>query len=871
MSWFRRKRRDEDVAEELRAHLEMRAEWNRASGMPADAARAAAQRQFGNSGILYEETRGVHANRFLEAAVQDVRYALRGFRRERAFTLTAVLALALGIGGATAVFSVVDRVLFRALPYPEPDRLVSVGVMTPLDTTEFMFSASYVDWQRVQTPFESMTSFGFVVNCDLTEASPVRLSCAQVESNFLSTLRIQPLLGRTFTTAEDVRNGPDVAMISYGFWQSRYGGDPKIIGRSISLNGAPTTIIGVLPAAFEMPRLNHADLLVPVRLDRNLAPGLPGRDIRVFARLKPDVTVAQAREALVPLFAQFLPTVPPAFRSQVSLRVRSVRDLQTEQSRLASWLLLGAVGALLAIACANVANLLLARSARRRRELAVRAAIGASRGRILRQALTESMTLALAGCVAGCAFAFALLRAFIAIAPSGILRLEQAHLDGRALAFSLAAALASGLLFGMAPALETARAEDLTGARSVGARRGLFRQTLVAGQIAISLVLLTSATLLMRSLWNLEAAPLGFQPEHVIAASFELGPSRYPTGVRQQAFFEGLEARAAAIPGVRAAALSDSLPPAGGTRARPYTALQAEGHERYTRDTGGMIVWRFITPDYFAALGIPIVRGRGFAEEDREPSRNATVLSQSLAARLFPGEEAVGRSVSFGEREPWYTVVGIAADVKNNGVAEHASPEYYLLRRHGSDPVYASTPMRGANVILRTALDAQAAANSLRAILRELDPTMPVKVQTFDERVSQLAVRSRFDAALVTLFAAMGLLLSAVGLCGVMAFLVAQRTPEIGLRMAIGASPGAIAASVIGSAARWTAAGVLLGAAGSIVATRAIETMLFGVGARDPLSLAIAAGTLTGVALIAAWAPARRASAVDPLEALRVE
>jgi predicted permease len=503
MNPFRRRRRDE-LDEELRAHIELRAEWNQRAGMPAEAARLAAQRQFGNAGIIYEETRRMHVNQFLETAAQDLRYAVRGFARNKAFTASAVLALALGIGGATAVFSVVDRVLFRALPYPEPDRLVSVGLMTPLDWSEFMFSAAYVEWQRSQTPFESMTAFGFVENCDLTEANPASLGCAHLESNFLSTLRIQPLLGRSFTAEEDIRNGPGVALLSYGFWRSRYGGDPHVIGRAISINGAPVSIIGVLPANFEMPRLNRAELFVPLRLDRNLAPGVPGREIRVFARLKPGVTIEQSRAALAPLFAAFLPTVPPAFRGQVSLRVRSVRDLQTEQSRLASWLLLGAVGALLAIACANVANLMLARAARRRRELAVRAAIGASRGRILRQGLTESLVLALGGAVLGCGFAFALLRAFNAIAPSGILRLDEARLDWRALAFSLGVMVVSGVLFGMAPALEAPRAEDLTGSRSVGGRRGLFRQLLVAGQIAVSLVLLTGAALLMRSLWNLD-------------------------------------------------------------------------------------------------------------------------------------------------------------------------------------------------------------------------------------------------------------------------------------------------------------------------------------------------------------------------------
>jgi predicted permease len=812
---------------------------------------------------------------FLETTAQDLRYAFRGFRRNPVFTLSAVLALALGIGDATAVFTVVDRILFRPLPYREPGCLVSVGIMTPLDTSEMMFSASYAEWQRVQSPFEQMTAFGGVGDCDLTEGQPVALGCASLESNFLTTFGVRPILGRAFTASEDVPNGPQVALISYDLWHSRFASDPNIAGRNISLNGAPVTVLGVLPSTFELPRLNHVDLVVPLRLNRNLPAGAPGRDIRAFARLGSGVTIAQARAALEPLFAQFLPTVPPAFRSQVSLRVRSVHDLQTGSSRLASWLLLGAVGALLAIACANVANLILARASRRQRELAVRAAIGASHSRIVRQALTESLALALVGGVTGVALATVLLRSFTALAPAGILRLDQARLDPRALLFACAVMLCSGLFFGIAPALAMPRTAGFIGMRAVGAGPGLFRRGLVVAQIAISLVLLSGASLLLRSLWNLQAVPLGFDQDHAIAASFVLGPAAYASPQRQQQFFERLESGLARIPGLRAATLSDTIPPSGRVRARPYTSLQAEGHPRYTRDTGGMIAWRFITPGYFDALGIPIVRGRAFTEEDRSGGRHATVLSQALAQRLFPGEDALGRSVSFGEGEPWYTVVGIAADVRNNGVAETAAPEYYLVRRREKDPTYpvqiAPSGWRGATVVVRTALSAQAAGDSLRAAVAALDPTVPVEVRSMRERVWSLAARPRFDAALLSLFAAMGLLLAAIGLYGVMAFLVARRTAEIGLRMAIGASPADIAREVLASAAGWTAAGLVLGIAGSIIAARYLESVLFGVGAHDPLSLAASAAVLSAVSLLAAWMPARRAAAVDPLTALRVE
>ena len=876
MKPFRRGRDpDEELREELASHLEQRAEMNRESGLPDDAARAAARQQFGNPTLIQEEARRMHVNRILETVAQDVRYALRGFRRNPGFTLSAILALALGIGGATAVFSEVDRVLFRPLPYGEPARLVSVGIMAPLDSSEFMFRATYLDWQRRQSPFLQMTSFGGVSDCDLTEGAPESLGCAQVEQNFLPTFGIQPIIGRNFTWQEDGPNGPKVALLTYGFWQRRFASDRSIVGRAISINGAPTTIVGVLPASFELPRLNQAELLVPLALPHTMPHGSPGRDIRVFARLKPGVSVTQAHAALEPLFNQFLPDVPAPFRKQVFLRVRPVRDLQTQDSRLASWLLLGAVAALLLIACANVANLMLARGARRQRELAVRAAIGASRSRIFRQTLTESIALAVFGGAIGCGVAYLLIRIFVALAPSGVMRLAEARMDGRALIFALGVMVGSGILFGIVPALDYQRAETLTGARAVGAGRGVFRKGLVAAQIAISLMLVSGAALLLRSLWNLENAPLGFDQDRAMAATFVLGPPRYPDGPRQQAFFEALEDRLSRISGVSAAAISDTLPPSGRVRALPYTAILAQGHPRYTQDTGGMIAWRFVTPGYFAALGIPIVQGRAFTEADRDPSQNAAVLSQSLARRLFPGEEPVGRAVKFADDQPWYTVVGIAADVKHAGLTSDAGPEYYLVRRHGKDPIYAQqvppSGWRTGSIVIRTMLSEQTSANSLRTAVAAVDPTLPIGVDSLRQRVSALSARPRFDAALLTLFASMGLLLASVGLYGVMAFLVAQRTQEIGVRMAIGATPGVITGMVLASAARWTIAGAALGIGGAFAASRALKSFLFGVAANDILTLAGSTAILLGVALLAAWLPARRAASVDPVAALRME
>ncbi len=387
--------------------------------------------------------------------MQDLRYAARGLARNPLFAVSAIFAAALGIGSTTAVFSVVDRILFRSLPYPNGDRLVSVGMMAPLDTNEFLLSGNYLDFRRYQTPFESITSFtAGVAGCDLAGANPIRLGCAQVEGNFLPALGLAPLLGRNFTPAEDRPNAPKVALISYALWRDRFGADPQIPGKVVSIDGQPVTIIGVLPASFELPTLTAADVLIPQALNNN-----PNsmRFLRVFARLKPGVTIQQARAALQPIFDRALLTVPAAFRKEVSLRVRSLRDRQVHDARIASWVLLGAVIAVLLIACANIANLLLARSMNRRKELAVRAALGASRARLARQALTESALLAIAGGTAGCALAWALLRVFIGIAPSSIPHMEQASLDPRALLFAIAVSIASGLFFGLAPALPKSR------------------------------------------------------------------------------------------------------------------------------------------------------------------------------------------------------------------------------------------------------------------------------------------------------------------------------------------------------------------------------------------------------------------------------
>jgi predicted permease len=810
---------------------------------------------------------------WIEHTLQDLRYSLRGLRRNPGFTLTAVLAAAIAIGATTAVFSAVDRILFRPLPYRDEARLVSAGMMAPLDSNEFLLADAYFDLRRNPGPFAAVTSFqAGAIACDLTEVSPLRMRCLRVEANFLDTLGVRLAAGRPFSAEEDRPNGPRVAILSHALWRSRFAADPAAVGKTLSIDGTPTRVAGVLPPDFVMPTLTHADILLPEALDE--AREGAGRALRVFARLKPGVTLPQAQSALQPYFARVLETVPPRFRKEITLRVRPLRDRQVGDARAASLALLGAVLAVLLIACANIANLLLARAVGDR-EISVRTALGASRVRLVRLALTESLLLAVAGGAAGCALAFLLLRAFQAIAPEGLPRIEEATIDLRVLLFSAAAAVLSGVLFGLFPALRRTEGAVLGSARTVGPARGWLRGALVTAQIAISVILLTGAGLLLRSLDNLQRVPMGFESDRVITASFVLGRQRYSRDVEQLALFRELEQRLETLPGVSAAAVSDSIPPFGGTRGRPLSTIDVEGRPQRPEGSGGMVAWRYVTPGYFAAMGIPMRRGRPFTQLDRGAGAYSVVLSESLARLMFPNEDPLGKHIQRGPQGQWFTVVGVAADARNLGAEKTSSPEYYFVRKSMPDVTWANQDpelgWRGAVVVVRTAVDPKLAASSLRGLFASLDPTLPVEISTMREHLAQGSGRPRFQAMLLGAFAAIGVLLAAIGLSGVMSFLVAQRRREIGVRMALGATPGSIVKLTLAFAARSTAAGLLIGGGGAFVVTRWLRAQLFQVEPGDPRPLAIAAALLVLVALIAAAGPARRAARVDPGTTLRAE
>jgi putative ABC transport system permease protein len=858
-----------DLETELSEHLQLLTEENIRRGMSESDARAAAHREFGGVEQTKEKYRDQRGIPFFDSLVLDLRFAFRMLAKNPAFTLAAILTLALGIGATTAVFSVVDRLLFRSLPYAQDDRLVSFGLTAPIEKNEFLLGAGYVDFRLNPTPFVQVAAMQpGVARCDITEQNPTRINCAHVEQSFLPTLGVEPILGRNFAPEEDRPKADGVAILSYALWKNRYGGDPGVIGKTIALDGKQTRIVGILSASFEMPRLNPVDVLVPLALDedqqRKSGSGVP---LRAFGRMKPGATVAEAVVGLQPMFDAALQAAPAPFRKEVHLSVVSIRDRQSRDARLASWVLLGSVFAVLLVACTNVASLLLARATSRQRETSVRAALGASRGRLFRQNLVESLTLGILGGAAGCWVAHLLLELFVSIAPEGIPRLQQASLDLRVVAFTFTITLISVAFFGVAPALTTPSPEQLSGKESRATTRSLLRQALVASQVAVSLILLTCAGLLLHSLWKLERAPTGISTENVLTETVALAEYRYPQPAQQLAFLTELKARLRSIPGVTNIAISDSLPPAGQMRSTILTAVEPEGRPPLPEGTGGPIVWRAVSPEFFSLLNIPIVRGRAFEPQDEQPSEHPIILDETLARRLFPNEDPIGRRIRlFRAEKPWYTVVGVAADVRNNGLVENSDPQFYLPWK--SDPVIF---LSNAQILVRTPLNPNAVAGWIREATKSQDATLPVSIERLSTRVEKLAERPRFNAVLLTLFAAVGVVLSAIGIYGVVGFLVARQTQEIGVRMALGASPQNILGMVLWNIGKWTIGGTALGVLGAWFCARLMSSLLFEIGAHDPLPLAVAVLLLFAVAFLAAYLPARRATQIDPLIALRYE
>jgi predicted permease len=803
--------------------------------------------------------------RLLESLLSDLRYALRGFARTPGPFLLAASTMALGIGATTAVFTLVDRILFRNLPYAEPNRLVWFGMKAPISTTEFLLEGDYLRFQQHQQVFDSVTSLTNPGDCDLNEREPLRLNCADIAGNFLPTFGVKLFLGRNFTAAESMPNGPRAALLSYGFWQRRFGGNAGVIGRTLTVDGRPVQVAGVLPPDFELPTLARADILRSQQVVLQASRAMTF--LFGFGRLKSGITAVQARAALNPIYRECLKFVPPGFVKEVSFHVTPLHERQVRDYRAVSVVLLAAVIGILLIACANVAGLLLARADARRREFAVRTAIGAPRARLTRQLLTESVTLALAGGAAGLLLGAVLLRLLVKLAPAGIPHLSRATLDTRVLLIALAVCVGSGLLFGLAPALRTPRAETLNLARVAGGRLRL-RQALVAFQIGLTCMLLSGALMLVESLRNLHRVPLGMRPEQLLTIRVQLGRERFNTAAQQAAFFARAAESLKLLPGVRALALSDTVPLYGYANTMIFSNIEIEGRPPLSaqRATGGMTIFRTVSPAYFEVMGIPIARGRAFLEADRTSAEQVAIIDENLARRLFPNENPIGHRMRSGLSGPFRTIVGVARNVKNASLTQGDDPEYYYVWRAGPESG------RGrAHVLLRSQAEPAALAQLVRSEIARIDPTLPLTITTMEQNLGRYIERPRFESVLLGLFAVLAIALAAVGQFGVIQSLVTERTPEIGVRMALGATPLQMVGMVLRQVIVWALAGASCGVAGAWFCARWLEALLFGVKPRDPASYAAVLGALLAVSIASAWRPARRAAGLDPAQVLRHE
>ena len=874
--FFRRK--PAELEDELQFHLEQATEFNLAAGMDPEEARRQARIQFGAVEAAREQSHEQKPGWWLGTLVQDVRYALRGFRRSPGFALTVVATLALGIGATTAVFSVVDRILFRSLPYAQDDRLVSVGLVQSLARQEFTLGGFFYEWRDNQKPFASLTFERGVNECDLTEANPVHLQCAAVAQSFLPTLGIVPALGRNFSPDEDLPHVAKVALISHGLWLSRFNRDPAVLNKTLMVDEHPVRIIGVLPQDFEMPRLQPADIVVPAQMDvaaqHTVNSGL-GDPMWAFARLKPGVSVQQASAELQPLFQHTQQWIPKEIRQDFHLQVRSIRDRQMQEAYQVAWLLLAAVFAVLLIACANVASLFSARGLARERELAVRSALGASRTRLMRQTLTEALLLAMAGAAAGCLLAELLLRVFIAIAPTGLPFLAQSQLDVRIILFTVLLALLCAAIFGIVPALQRPNVTRLVAKQTRSIVHARLRRFLVAAQIGISVVLLSGAGLLLQSFRNLEQQKLGMQTRDVLIVHIPLNQERYPSGQAYMDFFLRAENALERLPGVTAVGMTNSLPPDANSwhEGMRYSDIVVAGKPHTPPATGGSVVFRSVTPGYFRVLRIPILEGPGFTEEDRQSTGHLVILSQLLASRLFPEGAAIGQHIQRAIFNPYlildgpvYTIVGIAGNVKNAGLAGQDDPEFYMLKTshpEGWDGHHF--------FLLDTAFPASVIGPWIRTQVAHLEPNAPVEIEALSRDVDKLADRPRFETALLSFFAACGLLMAIIGLYGVISYVATQRTQEIGVRMALGASRADILRLIAMEGIRLIALGGVIGLGAALAAAQLLKSLTFHVGPRDPATYIAVVSLLGLVALAATLIPARAAMRTDPGEALRHE
>jgi predicted permease len=805
----------------------------------------------------------------METVFQDLRYALRNLAKAPTFTIIALITLALGIGANTAIFSVVNAVLLRALPYAQPDRLVVVGQNGFTSAPP----ANFFDWKRDNHVFENIGA-GEAWTPNLTGIDkPEQVIGLRVTSDIFPVLGVKPILGRTFVPQEERTGNDREVVLSYGFWQRRFSGRRNAIGQTVSLNGASYTIVGVMPKGFRFAPfwVTKAEIWAPLRLDPS---DRLRNSLRLFARLKPGVSLQQARADMATITARLEAQFPGTNKNVtvVPLKEQVVGDI-----RPALLVLLCAVGFVLLIACANVAHMLLARASARKREIAVRAALGASRARIMRQFLTESAVLALTGGSLGVLMAIWGMRVLLASAPSEITRFGTIQIDSTVLLFAFVISIVTGVAFGFAPALQSSAmnlVETLKeGAHSMseGSRRGAVRRLLVASEFALAVVLLAGAGLMIRTFAALQAIDPGFNPHHLLTMVVSVAGAQ-DANANRAAFYEQALDRIRALPGVTAAGAINHLPLAGDVWGIPFfiegRPIPKRGEEPYG-------AYRVVLPGYFRTMDIPILRGRDFQRNDDHGAPKVAIVNQYLAQHYWPGEDPIGKRISIGlGGEPtWMTVVGVVANIVRHDWTDKAGSEYYLPLLQSPSYLRDQSPFSAyLTIVVRTAGDAAAQTSAVENAIRSLDKTVTLsEVETMEEVVADTNAQPRFYLSLLTAFAAVALILAAVGIYGVMSHSVSRRTHEMALRMALGAQSSEVMRLVVGESMMLAAVGGAVGLAGALALTPMMKTLLYGVRAGDPTTFATVALVLGAVGLLASYIPARRATKVDPMVALRYE
>ena len=822
----------------------------------------------------------------MEILLADLRYALRTMRRNIGFTAVALAALALGIGANTAIFTVVDVVLLQPLPYPQPDRIMKLGRQFRTGVGYSNSIPKYMAWRQNEV-FDALTLYDFgalamnVGSGDLPET----VKGLHVSADYFKVFGVAPVAGRTFSASEDLPNGPSVAVISYGVSQARFGGTVDVLGRPLLLNGVPYTVVGVLPRSFQPDP--EADIWIPMQADPNSTN--QGHYLNVAGRLKPGVTVAAAQAQMKIVGDRFRKANPQWMDAEESVAVVPMRDATTGEVKTALLVLFGAVALVLLIACANVANLLLARAAGRQRELAIRSAMGADRRRVVRQLLTESVLLAGCGGVLGLGLGVLGVRGLLLLVPGDIPRITDAagaaivvpSLDWRVTVFTIGVSLLTGLLFGLFPALHTSKPDlastlkEASGRSGTGARQTRVRSGLVVAEMALALVLLIGAALLIRSFVGLRSVDPGLDPHNVFTFQTSLASGAYSTTARVSDFTSQVVRRVEVLPGVEAVASAIALPVESGIDL-PF-AIVGKPPERgpYNGDEQ----WRSVSPHYFRVFKIPLLRGRVFTETDTGASARAVIINDAMAKKYWPKEDALGQLIVIGKglgpqfEEPARQIVGIVGNVRENGLGNAGVGVMYVPQSQMTEGLTAlANSVIPLSWCVRTATDPLSLRVAIERELHGVDGQMPIsRERTMTEVLSGAVARQSFNMVLLSIFAGVALLLAAIGIYGLMSYSVDQRRQEIGIRMALGADRGRMLRAVLREGMTLTVLGVVAGLLLAYGLTRLLASLLFGVKASDPFAFAVVAGILTMVALVATYIPARRATAIDPAIALRYE